>query len=319
MRLILVLASLRLTLVGIVLLGATSVAVYQMEQSATFWLSAPLLLLTVNLLAAVASNGVFRQQLPLLVFHLALVVLVLLAAVGRLTYLKGTAEVTEGAVFSGLGKAEKGPLHAGQLDAVSFINDGFEIHYLPGPIRDTTVNRVRWIDEQGREQAGNIADNSPLSIFGYRFYPTGNKGFAPILRWQPSLGEQVLGAVHLPSYPANATGQARDWQPSGSKNPIWVMLDVPGDLIPADKSSRFMLPEEQKLILRYLDSRWELRPGEKVTLPDGVVEYQALRTWMGYTVFYDWTIPWLLSACVAAVLSLAWHFWSKFAARPWDN
>jgi cytochrome c biogenesis protein len=40
---------------------------------------------------------------------------------------------------------------------------------------------------------------------------------------------------------------------------------------------------------------------------------------MGYLVFYDWTIPWMLSACVVAVLSMGWHFWRKFAAKPWNR
>lgn len=313
------LASLKLTLVGMLLLGASSVAVYHLEHGATYWLSAPLLLLALNLIAAVATNAVFRRQLPLLVFHLALIALVLLAAAGRLSYLNGTAEVTEGAAFSGLASREAGPLHGGKIDAVSFINEGFDIRYLPGPTRDRTINRVRWLDERGKEHIGDIADNLPLNLFGYRFYPTGNKGFAPLLHWRPVSGKDVLGAVHLPSYPAKAAGQATDWKPPGSSAPIWIMLEVPEDHIPANQSSRFRLPREQKLILRHRDSRWELRPGEHVALPDGVVEYKALRTWMGYKVFYDWTIPWLLAACVAAVLSLAWHFWSKFAAKPWDN
>ena len=28
-------------------------------------------------------------------------------------------------------------------------------------------------------------------------------------------------------------------------------------------------------------------------------------------------IPWLLAACVLAISSLGWHFWGKFAAKPW--
>jgi cytochrome c biogenesis protein len=28
-------------------------------------------------------------------------------------------------------------------------------------------------------------------------------------------------------------------------------------------------------------------------------------------------MPWLLAACIVAVVSLAWHLWRKFSARPW--
>lgn len=313
------LASLKLTLAGIIALAAASIAVYQLEHSASVWLAAPLLLLAVNLMAAVATNGVFRRQTALLVFHLALITLVLLGAAGRLTYLKGAAEVTEGAAFEGLSEREAGPLHFGRLDAVRFVNEGFDISYKPGPTRDRTVNRVRWLDERGQEQSGEIGDNRPLVVFGYRFYPTFNKGFAPLLLWRPASGDPVLAAVHLPSYPVNATQQARSWHPAGSSTELWVMLGFEGTLIPADQSSRFRLPDDQGIVLRHGQERWTLQPGEKVTLPEGEVEYRGLRTWMGYTVFYDWTVPWLLATGVVAVLSMAWHFWTKFGARPWNN
>ena len=316
---VLALASLNLTPFGLALLGVATIAVYQIGDSATPWLAGPLFLLAANLIAAVATNGAFRRQLPLLSFHLALIALVLLAAVGRLTYLNGAADVTQGTGFTGLWRQFAGPLHQSQLEAVHFVNEGFEITYKPGPKRDLTLNTVRVVEDDGRERVEEIADNRPLVIKGYRFYPSSNKGFAPILLWQPHTGEPVLGAVHLPSYPVNINAQARDWRPAGSKNDIWVMLDLPEELIPADRASRFRLPDQHKLVLRQGDARWELRLGERVTLPDGVVEYRELRTWMGYTVFYDWTVPWMLSACLVAVLSLGGHFWQKFATKPWNQ
>ena len=318
-RPILALASLKLTPIGLALLGASTIAVYTVGDGATAWLAGPLFLLALNLIAAVATNEIFRRQMPLLLFHLALIALVLLAAVGRLTYLKGSAAVTEGTAFSGLWQQVAGPLHGGRLDTVNFVNEGFEITYKPGPVRDLTLNRVRWIDGGGRERVETIADNRPLVQHGYRFYPTGNKGFAPVLLWLPKVGEPILGGVHLPSYPVNIHGQASNWRPDGTKDDIWVMLEIPEPLISAETESHFRLPERHKLVLRYGDARHELQLGERVSLPDGIVEYQELRTWMGYSVFYDWTIPWLLSACVLAVLSISWHFWQKFAAKPWHK
>jgi cytochrome c biogenesis protein len=319
MRFILALASLKLTPIGLALLGVATVMVYQMGDSATPWLAGPLFLLALNLMAAVATNAVFRRQMPLLVFHLALIALVLLAAVGRLTYLKGAADVTEGTAFPGAWRIDAGPLHINRLDVVNFVNEGFDIRYKPGPVRDLTLNRVRWVDAAGRQRVEEIADNRPLVMHGYRFYPSSNKGFAPILLWQPKAGEAVLGAVHLPSYPVNLHAQAREWRPAGAAEDIWVMLEIPEALIPPDQHSRFRLPEQHKLVLRQGDERWELKLGERVSLPGGVVEYRELRTWMGYLVFYDWTIPWMLSACVVAVLSMGWHFWRKFAAKPWNR
>lgn len=313
------LASLKLTLVGLILLGLASMAVYKLDHNATPWLAAPLLLLALNLIAAVATNGVFRRNTPLLVFHLALITIVLLAAAGRLTYLKGGAEVTEGEPFAGLKYSEAGPLHPWRIDQVQFVNEGMEIDYTPGPVRVSTVSRVRWVDERGIEHRGAARDNTPLVLSGYHFNVTANKGFAPVLLWQPTVGEPVLGAVHLPSYPTQADAQTATWRPGAVKDDIWLMLAFKETLIPADRASRFRLPDERKLVVRQGDARWELQPGERVSLPGGVLEYRELRTWMGYQVYYDWTVPWLLAASLVAVLSLAWYFWRKFAARPWDE
>jgi cytochrome c biogenesis protein len=315
----LALASLKLTPVGLLLLGAASIAVYQVGDSAAPWLAGPLLLLALNLIAAVATNAIFRRQMPLLMFHLALIALVLLAAAGRLTYLNGAASVTEGAAFSGLWKQVAGPLHRGRLAEVDFVNEGFDIRYKPGPVRDLTLNRVRWVDEAGQVRVEEIADNRPLQLHGYRFYPSSNKGFAPVLLWEPKAGEPVLGAIHLPSYPVNRFEQAREWRPAGASSDMWIMLDIPEELIPADQPSRFRLPDQHKLVVRQGEQRWELQLGERVSLPEGNVEYVELRTWMGYIVFYDWTITWMLAACVVAILSLGWHFWRKFMAKPWNK
>jgi len=317
-RLLRAAASLKLTLLGLLLLGITTVLVYTRQESATPWLAGPLLLLALNLVAAVASNKVFRRQLPLLVFHLALIVLVLLAAIGRLTYLKGQAELTEGAAFQGLTVREAGPLHSGALEQLHFIHEGFDIRYLPGPVLDSNQARLRWEDTQGRMQSGTIEPNQPLVLRGYRIYPTSNKGFAPVFVWQAHQREPLLLSVHLPSYPANALSQAQTWQPPGASEALWVLLPVAADLIPADRPSRFALPKEQRLVLRRGDKRYEMQPGERLELGDGTLAYRGLSTWMGYRVFYDWTIPWMLAACAVALTSMGLHFWRKFGDQPWQ-
>ena len=319
MRFVKALASLKLTLVGMVLLGMASIAIFKLEHNSTPWLAVPLLLLGLNLMAAVATNGVFRRNTPLLVFHLALITIVLLAAAGRLTYLNGAAEVTEGETFNGLKESEAGPLHPWRIDKVQFVNEGMDIDYTPGPVRVSTVSRVRWLDAQGIERRGEARDNTPLVVLGYHFNVTGNKGFAPVLLWQPTAGEAVLGAVHLPSYPAQVDAQAATWRPGAVQEDIWLMLAFKENLIPADRASRFRLPKDRKLVVRHREARWEMQPGERVSLPSGVLEYQELRTWMGYQVYYDWTVPWLLAASVVAVLSLAAYFWRKYASSPWND
>ena len=101
-RLINFFASLKLTvaLLGW-LIGATFVVLHD-DELATWALAAPLTALALNLSAAVATNGIFRRNLPLLTFHLALIAIVALAATGRLVVLHGRAEVPTGGAFEGL-------------------------------------------------------------------------------------------------------------------------------------------------------------------------------------------------------------------------
>jgi len=58
-------------------------------------------------------------------------------------------------------------------------------------------------------------------------------------------------------------------------------------------------------------------PGDRRVMPEGTLIFEGLGTWMGYQVFYDWTLPWLLGVALLAVASMGWHFWQKYFSRPW--
>jgi len=158
-----------------------------------------------------------------------------------------------------------------------------------------------------------------LTLYGYNFYTSPNKGFAPAFIWRPDTGEPVLGTVHLPAYPKHEYKQALTWTPPGSKTAVWVMLQFDDIILDPAKPSEFRLPAQHKLVVRVGEVRHELKPGESMRLPDGVLEYNGLRSWMGYTIFYDFTLPWLLAAGVLAVGCMAWYFWGKFSVRPWNR
>lgn len=312
------LGSLKFTPVGLLALAATTVGIYKFDHAAAPWIALPLFALALNLIAAVATNGAFRKQMALLVFHLALIVLVLLAAFGRLSYLKGEAEVLQGNAFNGLERRDAGPLHWGDLERVQFVNEGFEIVYVGGAM-DRNVNRLRVLDADGRAQRVQIESNQPLVRAGYRIYPTSNKGFAPVFTWHRPGTAPMQAAVHLPSYPAQEANQSNSWRPPGARDDVWVLLDLDESLIPEDADSQFRLPDLQKVVVRHGELRAELLPGQRVTLPDGVLEFHELRTWMGYRFFYDWTLPWMLAACAVGALALSWFYWRKFSAVPWDR
>jgi hypothetical protein len=317
-RLIGMFASLRLTLVCLLMLLGALFYLYETggEAEATFHLVAPFSLLSINLSAAIFTNRTFRRQLPLLTFHLALLAMIILATLGRLTYLRATTElVTGGGGELGLERIEAGRWHRGAMDSLQFENLGFSIYYKLGPRRDKTVNLVRWRDEQGISQTKEIGDQVPLILHGYRIYTSSNKGFSALFRWEPFRGEVQLGSVNFPSYPADKDRQSATWRLGADE--VKTSLNIHQKLIDPDADSEFEVPLNHSVTV---DLAWRIAtiaPGETLLLPTGRLIYVGLTTWMGYNIFYDWTMPWLLAACTLAVLALGWHFWTKFAIKPW--
>lgn len=271
--------------------------------------------LAINLAAALVVHPAFRRQLPLLVAHLALLALAVGAGVGRLAALDGRFELTEDVPFDGtLLDQRSGPLHNGTLQDLRFVQRGFEIDYAAGRRRGATRNAVAWQTGDGRTRQAVIGDHRPLVLEGYRFYTSSNKGFAPVLRWQPADGEPLRGAVHLPSFPMHELAQSRSWTlPDGRE--VWVQLQSDETLIDPSRADQFRRPAQHRLVVRAGSLRAELRPGEVLTLPGGQLVYEALRTWMGYRVTYDPTLPWLLAAALLATLALGVHYALKLSAK----
>lgn len=299
--------SLRTTLIALALLSAAAVAVSAAGTAAAPALAMATVLLALNLATAIATQPVFRRQMPLLVFHLALLALPALVALGRLTALDGRFELTQGTTFDGgLLESAVDRWHRDGLAQLGLRNDGFEIDYAPGRQRGATRNRVSWKGDDGRLHAALIGDHRPLLASGYRIYTTPNKGYAPVLTWRPLGGDAVTGAVHLPPYPAHELRQSREWLLPDGPN-VWIMLPIERSPIDPATHARFALPDSQRLVVRVGTQRAELEPGDTLTLAEGELAYEGLRTWMGYRVTHDWTLPWMLAAALLATASLCWH------------
>lgn len=314
------LASLKLTLAVLVLLGLGVLANDPAAGGTAWFVAVPLMLGALNLSAAVLTNPVFRQRTALLAFHLALLAIAILLAAGRLTFLKGQLELAEGEVFNGqLTYSERGPWHRSRLDRAQFVNEGFTIRYEKGVRRAETRNTLSWLDGSGVVQRSTIGDQEPLLRHGYRFYTSFNKGFAPVFVWHPADGSAPRrGTINLPSYPIHEYRQALEWTVPGTRTKLWTMLQFDEVVLDPEQVAQFRLPEKHTLVVRIGAARHELTPGASLTLAQGVLVYERLSTWMGYTVFYDWTLPWLFAACLLAVASMAWHFWQKCTVQPWD-
>ncbi len=315
------LASPRMTLVALAAIAAGVVAHTQVEGGIAGLLATVFAFGAVNLLAALAVQPRLRADLPLLVFHVALLAILALAAIGRLTSLTGTLELAQGEVFDGrLLTLEAGPLHPDGLSKMRFVNDGFTIDYAEGWRRGRTTNEVRVFGGNGEITRRTIGDIDALVVDGYRFYTTSNKGFALVFRWVPRSGEAMeRGTVHLPSYPVHEHRQAQTWRIPGTSREAWAMLDMARPAIDPARPSRFRLPDAYSLVLVIDGDRRELAPGGSVTLDEGILVYEGLTTWMGYKVFYDPTLPWLLAAALVAIAALGAFFWRRFGRADRDR
>lgn len=312
------LASLRVTLAGMILLAVGAALSYDNPAATPIWvLVVPLLLLSLNLMAAIATNPRINRRPGLLIFHVALLGICVLAAIGRMARYEAHVEMLEGTAFSAehVLDVSRGPLHWGELDKVRFIQGPYTVDYAAQLTRGPTRSQVWLPDGQGGWESRVVGDDRPLIVDGYRFYTSFNKGFAVILTWVPQGGAPVTGSVHMPSYPLFEHKQDNTWTPpGGAPVKFWLRLDTG-----LRQDGAWMLDAKRAkgtLVVYNGDVRSELAPGEAVALPGGTLRYDRLSTWMGYKIFYDPTLHALFFVSILGVLGLGAHFWRRFGAPP---
>ena len=315
-------ASLKITLLGMGLLVAGSVLSYGNPDGTSIWvLVVPMIILAINLVAAIATNPRINQQPGLLVFHVCLLLILLLAAVGRLTHIDAHLELVSGTEFNPekLMDVNEGPLHYGEIEKVRFVQGPYTVQYAPGLRRGLTHSHVKVEVHPGQWEDRVVGDDRPLLLHGYRFYTTFNKGFAPILTWIPKQGQPVTGAINMPSYPLFDYKQDNRWVPPNSSEEIkfWLQLETGMDM---DKSWELDgRTATGTLIVTTPEKRHEVQVGGSVDMENGVLRFDALTTWMGYRLFYDPTIQWLFIVSILGVLGLSHYFWKKVNLLPWMN
>jgi hypothetical protein len=309
------LASPRLTVAFFLLMAAAALGAAHNPEYITAIVLTPLILLLLNLSAAIVSNARFRADLPLLLFHLALLAFLALLLTARLCYFDGGVKLRAGSLFNGeYLSAQQGLLHGDGAQRLKFANDGMTEHAKPGGF-PTTFNRLRWWDSTGKPHLSEIGNDRPLVLNGYRIYASNLRGFEPIFRWQPKVGEEEMGTVQLPytfsgDFPAGSSVTL----PGGSD--AWAQLlseesiDFQGTR--DDLGAKAL---KHHLVLRVQGNRYELQPGKAVDLPGGRLTYVELGTWMGYRVTFDPTPPWLAASVFLCVVSLIW-FYARLWRRP---
>jgi len=319
MKIVKAFASLKLTLVGFVLLGLGAALSYDNQPGAVVWVIVlPLLLLAINLLAAIFTNSRINSQPGLLLFHLALLGLVSVIAIGRLTYLDAHIEIVESQPFdpSELTEEFKGPFFSGPLNKVHFIQGPYTVDYEAKMLRGLTYSQVFLPDEQGNMVKRVVGDDRPLLIEGFRFYTTFNKGFSVLITWIPEEGPPVSGTVNMPSYPLFDYKQGNTWStPNNQEIKFWLQLETG---LKVDEAWRLDGRNASGVLIVSQDkARIEMQPGDTIAVQGGRLRYEKLLTWMGYKVFYNPTIKWLFYISLICVFGLSWHFWTKLASKPW--
>jgi len=318
-RLLTRVASLKLTLPGMGLLLVGVLVSYRLGAVSAWWVVAPLTLLAVNLAAAIMVQPRFRRQPALLAFHLALLAVLVLGAVERLSYFHGRAELLVGEAFdaASVQVQARGPWFRQQrLQRVSFVQGDFSVAYGPGLTRGQTRSQV--LVPEGPNLPAIIGDTRALSLAGFRFYTTSNKGYAATLTWVGGDAVPQRGAIHFPSYPLEDWRQVNGWTtPAGTDVRLELTLPQPApDTRAWLLESRRAASLDSMLTVRWDERSASVRVGQWSALPGGRMRFDGLRMWMGYHVSFNPLLPWLLVAGAVGVAGLSWHFWRRLWSRP---
>lgn len=317
------LASPILTVVFFLATAASALTVKAGWATPTEALLVPFGLLVLNLGAAIGCNPRFRTDLPLLLFHLALLALISLFVAGRLTYLYGSISVTRGTTFNGIvDKLEQGPLHGERFRDLRFVHGGLVERFKDDVGHHVEIrSRLRWQDAHQQWQETELRFGYPLILNGYRIYPSGRRGFSPVFHWQATNGQQDVGTVQLFGPDEQVDENSNSWVlPNGVK--AWLQLEKFAPQPPPFGSVRTDLDAAQvphKLILRIGDERHELKLGDSVQVPGGQLRYLRLESWAGYSLIYDPTEYWLIATILMALASLGWFYVRQFRRRPLDD
>ena len=305
------LASLRLTLVGMI--GVVVVALVASRSAAisTDLTAIPIALLAINLFAAICVNNTFRHQIGLLVFHVCLLFVVLLIGLSMLLRFDGRVELVEGESFAAAAVTEtaRGAWHPERLTEIEFSQGIVEVDYLPGGVRQATHSVLA---VPGSTSVLTVGDREAAVFDGYRFLATFNKGFALVVDWASPDGEVQRGAINFPSYPEFEWKQVNTWTtPAGQVLEFELLLA----LQPARDEAWVLRASKRDFTLKISttgDTVRTLGSGEVLRLRDGTLRIEGLRMWMGYRISFDPLLPWIFATAMLALLALAFHFQEKY-------
>jgi len=283
------------------------------QKQSVLWIALPLLVLAVNLLTAMVYNPRIRQNSGLLMFHICLLALAVLAALGQLTSMKGHVEIVQGQVFDHeqVTVVQQGPWHTiANLKNIDFEQGDFSVEYTQALRRGKTNSSL--ITDYGAVLMG---DNTGFKHSGYRFYTSSNKGFATMLVWHGESGEVINGAVHFPSFPLYDWKQENQWiTPAGQLLKMEFVSKQQSDVNNSWQLDSHLA--DGSLVIETADASKQIRQqtltsGQRIKLDGGQLEFAAVRMWMGYSIFYNPWLAWFFATSIVGVFGLGWHYYLK--------
>jgi len=306
-------ASLRLTAIGIGLVIATTFIGNRYPDIGFSWTALPFGLLSLNLIAALITNRAFRRQSALMVFHVCLLAVFVIAGLGVLTGFEGHVELVEGEQFhhETVETTRAGIWHRPGLQELRFSQGDIEVNYAPGLVRQSTRSML-FGDSSELAGIAVIGDRAAAVIDDYRFSTSFNKGYAVILRWTDESGDTQFGSINFPSYPEYEWKQVNDWvAPGGEHLALELKLT---DQAPRHDAWTLVSGATSYAveITGHGITRNLLREGDSVALSGGTLRIEDLRLWMGYRIDCNPLLPWLFAAAILALIALALHFQAKF-------
>ena len=308
------LASLRITLVAIPVLALSVLMTYRFAMPFSWLVESLLMLLGTNLVAAMVHNRAMRKSPSLAGFHLGLILITILCLLEPRFAFEGRAELAPGQSFSPrqVSVVKSGAFHQEKLGNIDLVQGPVRVEYHGGLQRGQITSSVVTPDATGRAAEVVIQDTQPLTLQGYKFYPTQNKGFSAIVEWRPNAGSPELGAVNFPSYPRYAWKQVNQWRADAGRE-LSMELMLPSLI---DPESSWVLSDEVSgvnLQVKSDGALYQLEPGEMNRLPGGDMLLKDVGIWMGYRVTKRPVLPWLLLTSLVSIGFLGWHFHKRFS------
>ncbi|SKC46847.1 cytochrome c biogenesis protein ResB [Krasilnikoviella flava] len=209
----------------------------------------------------VAAERGYLRETGNLVFHLALLGLLVSVALGQLLHYRGQAIVTEGRGFANAvvdyDTFDKGAwFQPSSLSPFSMTLDSFDSEFASDTVafaqaRDFTAH-VTVSEPDGGQHSDQIKVNSPLTVDGAKIYLQGN-GFAPEITVKDGAGEMAFSG-RVPFLPEDTMYTSRGVVKvpdvsAGQEQVGLVGYFLPTAVVEADGSARSVFPQPQNPLL----------------------------------------------------------------------